>query len=86
MSFDDAYRASQLRAEAFNAERSAELAAVKLNRVSKMSNEAYRRGYDDELNGVGWLNNPFPDSTTEARRWVDGKVQAIVDARKQNDS
>lgn len=41
----------------------------------------YDRGYQDELAGIGFYSNPYPENTTEFRRWVDGKVQAIIDAR-----
>lgn len=46
-----------------------------------MTDEAFKRGYDDEMAGVSWLANPYPENTTEARRWVDGKVKAIQDKR-----
>lgn len=51
-----------------------------------MSCEAYEKGYQSEQAGVGWFENPYRDHTTEARRWVDGKVQAIIDERTQIES
>jgi hypothetical protein len=44
---------------------------------------AYDCGYEDEVAGKGFFDNPYPDNTTEARRWVDGKVQAIIDLRER---
>jgi hypothetical protein len=42
--------------------------------------EAYRLGYEST---GSFYDNPYKDGTDEARRWVDGKVQAIIDVRKE---
>lgn len=39
----------------------------------------YERGYRDYQNGVGIYENPYPENTVEFRRWVDGRVQSIID-------
>jgi len=45
-----------------------------------MREEAYKAGYESEPE-KGFLDNPYPDDSDEARIWVDGKVQAIIDIR-----
>jgi hypothetical protein len=45
------------------------------------NDEAYERGYADYKAGIGIYQNPYPENTVEFRRWVDGRVQAIVDER-----
>lgn len=47
-----------------------------------MNEDAFKRGYDDELAGVSWLANPYPEKSVEFRRWVDGKVEAIIAVRE----
>ena len=42
------------------------------------ADNAFEEGYESKL---GFLNNPYPDGSVESRRWVDGHVQAIIDAR-----
>lgn len=42
---------------------------------------AYPVGYTDYQAGKSIYDNPFPEGTVEFRRWVDGRVQAIIDER-----
>lgn len=44
-----------------------------------MEDEAFQTGYDFERQGMGFLDNPFPDGSTEARRYVDGYVKSMRD-------
>lgn len=48
-----------------------------------MSDDAYKRGYEDQGKGLGFLDNPYTQYSTEARRWVDGYVKAMQDQRAQ---
>lgn len=50
-------------------------------RTMNQRDEAYERGYLDHFCGKTFYDNPFEDGTTEARRWVDGRVQGIIDER-----
>lgn len=45
-----------------------------------MNDEAYNRGYGEPVE-KSFYDNPYPEGSTEFRRWVDGKVQAIIDGR-----
>lgn len=45
--------------------------------------DAFKRGFDDEIAGISWLKNPYPENSVESRRWVDGKVEAIKSKRSQ---
>lgn len=41
--------------------------------------EAHVSGYDAERIGMGFLDNPYPQDSVNARRWVDGYVQSMQD-------
>lgn len=47
-----------------------------------MTDEAFAIGYENYKAGKGFLDNPYPDGTVEARRYVDGFVQAMQDRRQ----
>lgn len=38
---------------------------------------AFVRGWEDELAGKGFLDNPYPEATDDFRIWIDGKVDCI---------
>jgi hypothetical protein len=44
-----------------------------------VSDEAYQAGYEAERQGKGFFDNPYPDGTLEARRWVDGYTKSIIE-------
>lgn len=44
--------------------------------------DAFDSGYVAESEGLGFLDNPYGDYTTEARCWVDGYVQSMLDRRE----
>lgn len=46
--------------------------------------DAFRLGYNYERQGKGFLDNPFPDGSTEFRRYVDGYVKSMQDRRVDN--
>jgi hypothetical protein len=43
--------------------------------------EPFERGYAAERQGLGFLDNPYPQDSTEARVWVDGYVKSMQDSR-----
>lgn len=38
-------------------------------------------GYHDEMLGLGFLDNPYPQDSTQARQWVDGYVRSMIERR-----
>lgn len=39
--------------------------------------------YLDQLDGKGFLDNPYPQWSVEARHWVDGYVSSMIASRRK---
>jgi hypothetical protein len=50
--------------------------------ISKpLHRQPFVHGYADQLAGKGFLDNPYPEGSTDFRIWIDGYVKSLQDHR-----
>jgi hypothetical protein len=43
--------------------------------------QTYSQGWEAQLQGLGFLDNPYDTSSLEGRRWIDGYVDCMIAQR-----
>lgn len=46
--------------------------------------QSYVHGWADEMAGKGFLDNPYPQDSNDARIWVDGYVASMIARRSDS--